>query len=392
MKMNDYNILFITSHPIDSNSSSSIRNKNLILGFLKKKIKVTLVCPKSNKDSVCEFGKYSNIDFKTYIINTNLKKIKITKTSKRFYLFRYFIEAALRFYRKFSILKMPGQSLKYADCIDFDGRRYDLVITSSDPIASHLFFKKIRHKILYDKWCQYWGDPLAYDITNKTLLPFFYRKYYESRILKAANTIVYVSPFTLEMQKKIFPNLNKKMYFIPPATRNAILYNKTVYTKNIFLSYTGGYNSIVRDIKPLYNAISKNNNIKLVISGSTDIVLEPKKNIIINNTISLDEVKKIEDKSHLIVVIMNKLGTQIPSKLYYTASTNKDILVLVNNERDSMAEYLKQFDRYDICLNNENKILNYLNTLDKEELGKRKPLTSLLPENIAERFLNLNNL
>ena len=392
--MHNYNILFITSHPVNSTASSSIRNKNLITGFLQKKIGITLICPESDGDYLDIFNDISNIEFKTYKLNPRLKQIKDRNDPSKPSLLTLLIKSALKIYRKFSILKMAGQSLKYTDNIEIDGAHFDLVITSSDPIASHLFFKKIMHRISYNKWCQYWGDPLAYDITNTTLIPKFYRKYFEFNILKEADTIVYVSPFTLKLQSDIYPKLKEKMYFIPPASQAEVLYKNVENDERILISYTGGYNSIVRDIMPLYKALSNssNKNIKLIISGPTDVILESNENIIINDTVSLSQVREIEKESDLIVIIMNKIGTQIPSKLYYTASTNKDILVLINNENDSLSKYLKQFNRYDLCLNNEDAILNYLKNLTKTKLGHREPMLSLLPENVADNFLTINNI
>jgi len=384
-----FRILFVTSLSLDSTSSATIRNNNLIEGLLRQGNEVTVVCPEiKNKDV---FNNKENIHFVTYKLNTTLSQIKERENISKNSFFRIIISKSLKLYRKFSILKLAGETLKCINQIDLSAYEFELVITSSDPIASHVFFSKIRHKVNYKKWCQYWGDPLANDVTNTTLIPKVFRKYYENSIISKADSIVYVSPFTFEQQKSIYPKLNKKMYFIPPASRDAMFYNRKTNDKMI-ISYSGGYNSIVRNILPLYNAVMKytGEGVKLIISGTSDTELESNNKITINGKISSDHVAEIEESSDIIVIIMNKIGTQIPSKLYYTSSTNKDILVLVNSENDQTVKYISSFERFDICNNNEIDILNYLNNLNKSEIGNRKPLLSLIPETIANEFLKIN--
>ena len=55
------------------------------------------------------------------------------------------------------------------------------------------------------------------DITRKNIYPRFILRVLEKKILKNANKIIYVSPFTLKQQQNLFPSFKTKMMFLPPA-------------------------------------------------------------------------------------------------------------------------------------------------------------------------------
>ena len=137
--------------------------------------------------------------------------------------------------------------------------KFDIIISSSDPKSSHL----IAESLIYNnpgiakKWIQYWGDPFASDINKKSYLPDFLIKKEEERIISKSDMVIYVSPFTLEKQKELYPKYASKMVFFPIPYLKKIEYPKT-NNVNLVLGYYGDYRKKDRNILPLYEAIKEN--------------------------------------------------------------------------------------------------------------------------------------
>ncbi len=123
------------------------------------------------------------------------------------------------------------------------------------------------------------------DITRKNIYPRFILRVLEKKILKNANKIIYVSPFTLKQQQNLFPSFKTKMMFLPPAyaiSSHNQQNNKKDKSQNdkYVISYIGSYPSKIRNIMPLYDAIKKlNNSFKTYIIGDSDISLQQTANI-----------------------------------------------------------------------------------------------------------------
>ena len=140
-------------------------------------------------------------------------------------------------------------------------KKYDTIISSSDPKTSHLAVKRlINNGLLYNNWIQYWGDPLANDITSKLIYPKSLLIRLERQLIKSANKIIYVSPITLEEQSSYFKDLAQKMTFLPIPYEKERIYPQTY--NNIFtIGYFGFYLKAVRNIMPLYNAVKNSKKI-----------------------------------------------------------------------------------------------------------------------------------
>lgn len=231
---------------------------------------------------------------------------------------------------------------------------YDVIISDSDPKTSHIACKKlIDCGLKYDKWVQYWGDPFAADITVKTIFPRSFLKHIEKELFDNSDKIVYTSPFTLEEQKRLFPQFAHKMYYTPTGYLEEKICTPTK-GKQVVVTYTGAYYSGVRNIIPLYEACVELESVKCIITGDTDLKLAQTANIEIHSRRSADYELSISD---LIVCIMNKEGLQIPGKLYHCAGTNKKILVILDGDNiDATVKFIKQWDRFYCCLNNKTDI------------------------------------
>lgn len=371
--------------PINSLNSAMLRSIALTKGlsalghsidFLTIPISVTHV--KTNKH---EFLKDVNL------ITTQNNKIydTIASNEQKSKIKKLLVQTLRKIYHKFAIHNYTYNIAKNIDISLLPRSNYDVIISVSDPKTSHIaVIKLIKQGLKYKKWIQYWGDPMTLDITNKSLYPKSLIKKMEKDIISNADKIIYVSPFTLNEQKKLFPKRATKMSFLPVPYIEEKIYKYTE-NENFIIGYFGAYYSHIRDIKPLYEAVSElEDSTFLNIVGDTDIELKKTNNIKIYPR---GDISSFEKTADLLVCILNKNGSQIPGKLYHYAATNKPILVLLDGEnKEKMSKYLKSFSRYIISENNKESIINAINKL-RENYKLYEPCKSFNPVSIAQRFL-----
>lgn len=382
-------ILLIKMSPVDGLNSSTLRTLALAKGLNKLDYEVYyLTVPVSNCHVINESN---NVIDSINIIRTPPNEIydSLTSKSKKRSPFKSIIIKLLRaVYHKLSIYDYTYKIAKDINIDILDEKTYDIIISSSDPKTSHIVAKRlISQGIKYNRWIQYWGDPLAYDITNKAIYSKWILKKFELNLIKKADKIVYVSPFTYELQIREFPGIADKMTWLPIPYIEKKEYDET--SNDIFtIGYFGAYKSSVRNIYPLYEACKKMNNIHLDIVGDSDITLEETDNI---KNYPRGNVDDLEKNADLLVCILNSSGTQIPGKIYHYAATNKPILVILDGEKkEKMREYLKRFGRYVMCDNDEKSILDAINEIKNMD-KKYEPCPYFEPQNIAIRLVKTIN-
>lgn len=262
---------------------------------------------------------------------------------------------------------------------------YDLVISSSDPKSSHVAVEQLKKQGLkYKRWIQYWGDPLALDITLHTIYPRFILKRIERKLIKDCDKVIYVSPITLKEQKKLFGSYAEKMTFLPIAYMEAEIYEETTNSKFV-IGYYGNYSSSVRNLLPFYQAcVEMSDRVEAAIYGDSNITLEETDNVKIYPRGIVDEHKKIAD---LEVCVLNSSGTQIPGKLYHLAGTNKKVLIILDGEHsDEIKEYLSSFKRFYMCENDKDGIMTEIEKIMDDET-QFSPLEELKYSEISKRFI-----
>lgn len=378
-------ILFVTLSPIDATFSMSFRNRAVLNGFVKlgHKVDVLTICPYD--DSI----RVRNLDLSQYgtIIRLNKssnssKKIGTPKKGSNSLFSRLIrmvyhrlmpFDSSIFLIRSLSVDLLPK-------------KKYDTIISSSDPKTSHLAVKQlIKTGLVYKKWIQYWGDPLANDITSKLIYPLWALIWLENYLIKNANKIIYVSPITLNEQSAQFIDSAPKMTFLPIPYEKEKIYPK-INNDVFIIGYFGFYLKTVRNIKPLYDAVKSSTvKVHLNIVGSTDLQLADCTNISIYP--NSNEVSTFEATTDLTVVILNLRGGQIPGKLYHLAATNKPVLVILDGDfKDVIREYLEEYDRFIICENTEDSISKAINSqlISRKEFS---PSPLLKCTTIANRFL-----
>ncbi|HEY5555499.1 hypothetical protein [Acetobacterium sp.] len=381
------NILIIKLSPVEGLSSSMIRTLALTKGLLTLGHHVDFLTIPISECHV--IGKCYDFLENVRIIRTkeNTRYDSITSKKDKSKNVKIGIENILRkTYHKFSLYDYTYSMAKRVDINLLKTKYYDVVISSSDPKTAHIAAKQLFEQGLkYKKWIQYWGDPMALDITNKSIYPQWVIKKVENDLLKSADKIIYVSPFTLKKQKKAFPKLAQKMIFLPTPYIQEKLYDETQNMK-FTIGYFGAYTNRVRNIFPLYKAGKlMKDSIIVNIVGNSDIVLEETDNI---KVYPRGDISRFEREADLLVCMLNRGGTQIPGKVYHYAATNKPILILLDGDNmNEIREYLESFNRYIICNNEAESIVNAINNI-KNYPKTALPCNEFKPEKIAEAFIS----
>ncbi|WP_042683487.1 hypothetical protein [Anaerosalibacter massiliensis] len=386
-------VLIISSKPLEANESASVRKILTVKSILDTGADVTILSTQIPKNS-------PNYNNNTDAINM-AKKVElrtgafynagITKTNKinNKSVKRKLKSLARSMYYKLTIYDPLKGCTKYIDKLeDKLESKYDIIISMSDPKSSHLLALTLLEKgiVSCGRYIQVWGDPMYLDITNKTLIPRQMIKKEERKLLKRPDKVFYVSPLTLEEEKKIFPEYADKMDVLFPIYQKKSIYEPV--TKINKIGYFGDYNSDIRDIMPLYNAI-KDSDYELVICGNSDLKLKSKSNININGRVSFDKVKEFEKEVDLLVHISNSSGTQIPGKIYQYMGTNKPILFVLDGPKECFLKVFEPFNRVMFCENKKEDIIKTIKRFNNGDFDLEiEPVKEFDNKNLAIKLLD----
>ena len=267
-------------------------------------------------------------------------------------------------------------------------KEYDLVISNSSPAASHklVAILKRNKKIQYKRWIQIWEDPWYYDLYGGHSEKIKEEEHY---LLREASEIYYVSPLTLEYQKKYYSDCSLKMKCIPLPF---LMFGdeSSVQADEFSVGYFGDYYSKTRNLKPFYDAV-KECKIPCNIYGDSDINLISIDSITVSGRVTLDKLAVIQRKTGVLVHLCNLEGGQIPGKIYHYSATEKPILFILDGteeEQKIIYEFFNQFHRYVFCKNNKESIKAALCKIQTEyEVYSGKKIVEFEPRNVVNRFL-----
>lgn len=391
-------ILYITSQPILINSSANLRNVALIKGLMElghevKILNMRVTENAANFDNSIK-DHLGNIEIQ-YIDPIKIHNSMVVKKESKQSLVRKFKNIARQLYMKFSIYDSLALSYKNVGNILPPKDKFDIIISSSDLKSSHLIAREFIKRFCsgYERWVQYWGDPLALDINMSSKWPLFFLKKAEHKVLQNADKIVYVSPYTLIEQKKMYPELANKMHFVPVGYIEKRI-TKSLKTEKksskIMFSYFGDYGSKARNIVPLYNA-AQELPIILKVVGNSDIQLQATEDITIEGRKPYELIRFEEENSDVLICLCNSSGTQIPGKIYHYSSLDKPILVIKDGSIE-IDKYLNKYDdnnKFYYCDNNVDSIKETINwILEHWSNIETSPLEAFSPKEIAKQFLD----
>jgi hypothetical protein len=385
-------ILFVTLSPIKSNVSATLRNINLIQGLINIGHTVDILTMEPNVSlPYSDNDLFDSKQINLYSLGSNSLHERVTKKSKSYDtgIKKLAIKGLKKIYHSLNIFDNTIHIAK-SKRIPVQGD-YDLLISSSHPISSHILAERCLKEGINSKlWIQYWGDPMTLNLVNNSIWPKSYIKEHEKKILKPADKIIYVSPITYTKQKELFPSLSHKMSFVPIPYLEKRIYSN-IGNDEFKLGYFGDYHSNYRNIKPLYDAIRKlEGKVNLQISGESNITLNTTNNIKISKRLPYQEVINSEEKCDMLVCVCNNFGTQIPGKAFHYAGTNKPILLIVDGDGADVKEYFSRYKKYIICNNDENDIreaiLQYMK--EKNKTKHLDPIEDFSANNIAKQFIS----
>lgn len=388
-------ILYVVSRPLEINTSASIRNRATIMGLIENHCDVTVFTtePDINHEAYDDSLSLKGVNVKTVKLGGNQS---VARIGRKLFFLKPLKKLLYKIMSKHDIYDNLKGIVNYVDEIDIEKDNYNLIISSSDPKSSHLFVEtllKNKGEFFNGKWIQIWGDPFLGDISrqdskkNISLI-----KSEEKRLLSEADSVVYVSELTLEQQKNNYPDSAFKMRYLPiPYVEKRIYKLQNLCEKDtIEIVYLGDYNSNIRNINPIYNAVKEMKNIHMTICGGSDHPVSSCDNITIYGRVSYKVVKELEEKADILVHLSNSSGSQIPGKIYQYAGTNKPILFILDGNEELLR---KQFDKYDRFCFAENSEMDIQVKLNDMILSNReyRPIEELEKKMIASRLIEESN-
>lgn len=401
-------ILFVYLGTLKSSGSGVIRNRTFIQGAIKNGHSVDVLMlddymsPNYDENVILDDG--INIKLismgRTYEAVAERRKIKkniqsgVSKNNSNVFMQNVKTKANHILRRLKYITSFDMRSLNKNIVVTEND--YDLMVSSSDPIYSHIYSYHLRNKNkIKCPWIQYWGDPLMDDIN---FIPNGFEKAIvkqrEKNILKKATSVVYTSPLTLNIQKKLFPTYKNKMHFANQACLNETDDYDFKDVGGIYnIGYFGDYHSRTRNLIPLIQAVAKDNRIHLIIAGNGDLELDSTAilNLQVCGRCKSKELNGLEEKTDIIVGICNKSGGQIPAKFYYESGCKKPIIAVIDGEyKDELLKYFDSFNRYIICDNNPVDISRAINEaiFDIQQKKKYELPESMKAASVANRIIN----
>lgn len=379
-------ILFITSYPLEYNTSANVRNIGIVNGFINNGFEVTTLSPYPTNTSFYS-GRLLDIPFKNRIwLGTQRIITPQSNTKSRPGKFKVFLDWL---YSTISIYDRRSWLKRYINETTVN-ETYDILVSSSDPKSAHIIAErllKVKPNIC-KKWIQYWGDPFTGDITINSSLTSLLIKKEERRLLGIADKSVYVSPFTAEEIKKTHPMYANKVQFLPipyvelETNRNV----PTCLLEDSYVSYLGNYTVSRRDIRPFVAAVN-DLKIKTAIIGDSDIKIEEHDYLMVRDRMNSNDLQSVIDQTGVFVCVCNTHGTQIPGKIYHYVGSGKPILIILDGEyANELRNFFTSFGRFYLCNNNPDEIKNTLIQIRKEKKMFKVPNT-LNPRLIARDFI-----
>ncbi len=388
-------ILFITTAYILKNSSAAIRNNSLVKGLVDSGYEVD-VCsiewPSDLTSPFFEKERNGNIHLDQLSNIMRIAKIKqshaIKKNSK-------WVTKLRQTCKK--ILFFPDECFEWKKTFKWEHLdQYDCLISSSDHKTSHFVGLKVKHELSSLPWIQIWGDPWSTDVNTLPLMKGFIA-HHESKLLREADKIIYVSSVTMcEMQRKYF-KYSDKMFYIPRGYYFEINNDFSQKQGFIRIVYTGVL-SYGRNPYALLDALKK-----LKVSPSRCVVefygnipadmqekLKTYPFVRLHESVDFEYMTEVLASASILLYLSNKKGSsQIPGKLFDYMGTNKPILCLVSDAFDSTSMYLSQYDRCLVLENLESTIMNNWGKIEDISQKEFSPEFQFSPKAIASQVLEL---
>ena len=378
-------VLFVTLFPLENNTSVTISNYGILRGLHQLGHDVTILMPHA---SDAEVSIPYDVSMFRIVRIKGMPFVELRKAPAKQTLW---FKIKRKFRKHFEYLDFTRPYLKSVKSVSILNEHFDLVISTSDPKTSHVFVAKmIKQGLSCDRWIQHWGDPMYGDITRSNSYPNWIIKCIERRIIKMADKVVYVSPFTADMLKTVHPQLSNRIDFVPlPCEENIEEPLASAESGVLKLAYLGDYSPSIRNILPLYEAVNNMEGVHLTIAGISSLKLENTDKVKVLPRIPQNECHQLEMNSDVSVTVCNLRGTQIPGKVYYAAASQKHMLVILDgDEKDKLRTYVESFGRYIVCENTIESIQKALCELKENKNSAKYTVPEIfMPKNNVTKIL-----
>lgn len=376
-------ILFIAEvgNPYNAVSSTDILTSLLLKGLKETQNHIVFFAISENASVNENIKKFYSEYCDKIIIQNGYFSGKQSKYKFYWRLFRYAIFAKRKY--KTDVLK----SDYFRECFS-----PDFIITHCGVYESILFGDAFKSMFRTAKYYQFWSDPMALsgilpdDLLKKPsrIINFFFEK----KAMKKSDKIIYGTEPLLKFQKKLFRKFANKMSYIDLPCDIGIKDKEQLKDSHYFL-YSGNFYKNVRNINPLILAFSNFTNYYLDIYGSGDRQDYNFRNVCFHERIPFSEMKKIENQYKTIICILNSNCIQIPGKIFYLMNTRANILVISDGKySDTINSYLRKFNRFYVCKNEENEIRNMLCKMSLDINYEDYNFKEYLPYSIGCLLLN----
>lgn len=276
--------------------------------------------------------------------------------------------------------------------VNKEGIAYDLQLSFVPSPLNGFWGSDVRRE-LKGSWplIQFWTDPLSLGRCNSiSEIPWwrFMHRRLERRLLALTDKAVFCYPLLCEVMKEVYPVLSHKMFWSDVSyvkhycsSQNS---NSTKSANNkISIGLFGSYHSKVRDIRPLLCAIKKVPDITFIIRGDSDIVIDNNsyENLDIRaGRCPISEIEVLEENCDILLCLGGKSGITHPAgKVFYYADYEKPIVYIGDGEHKAyFRQYLKTFNRYIICDNEEQSIVSAI----EEAIASLKDFKLTIPERL----------
>jgi hypothetical protein len=241
---------------------------------------------------------------------------------------------------------------------------YDAIITFCPPSLTGFFSKDILNRCKFTKAIriQYWSDPLSLGMCNVAKVPWKRKLHYiiEKKILADAHRIVYCNPMLCKIQKELYPQFSREMYWAGVSYIEEDMEHPIDRSGKIKIGFFGAYQTHIRNIQPFLQVMTLFKNVEFYIRGDSDLRIEANK----YNNLDIaygrkpyTEIRSLEYKCDILVCLGNLNGTGIPGKIFYYAQLNKPIIYINDGYyKEILSAYISSMGRYVLCNNNVQSI------------------------------------
>ena len=252
-------------------------------------------------------------------------------------------------------------ALNYLRKIDLE--RYDLVITSQEPVVDSLvglILKYLRPEV---PWIADMGDTFS-----APYYPNWRRRldwWFEKLIVNKADRVILTNNYALKDLLNRVGSFDTEKFFILrqgfPRKLLDLSNRKRKKNKIFTLVFTGTFYRDFRNPSELIKALSEVNfDYKLIIAGRNEGFLKDfeiiKDKVEFLGFVSYSESLKLQQEADVLIHLSNKQSIQVPGKFFEYLGARKPILSIVYTKEDETARLTEELGAGIVCFNSADSI------------------------------------